>query len=126
MALFEQTAQCLCHYLFEEEGSATRMAREIATLATFCGFEKEITLAWNASAPEWLIASPGLSLEDKCGNKKRKAVKKVVVMNWGCKDFDLQVDGNDPRLVCSSCHEGCANCLWIQQVLLEIQRNEGR
>jgi hypothetical protein len=88
-------------------------------LATFCGFEKEVVRAWSKGAPDWRHTSPGLCLEGKCGNVECKAVKKWVIMNWGCNDFDLLFDGNDPRLVCPICSErvrptACAfnRCLW--------------
>jgi len=75
-------------------------------------------LQWAKSAPEWLIARPGLCLEGKCTNSKCKANGNMVIVNKGIgKPYDLREDkymNNCP--ICSKYVdvELCAfnNCLY--------------
>jgi hypothetical protein len=101
-------------------GALPCAAEDSRSPATFCEFETEVIRQWGkGTGNSWYRAKPGLCLEGICNNPKCPAFQKWVIVNWRYNDFDLQVDGNDSRLVCPSCHEwvaptacGFNNCLW--------------
>ncbi len=48
---------------------------------------------WSKSAPDWRVASMGLSLEGQCQNTKCKAYKSMVIINMGAPViFKLGID----------------------------------
>ena len=47
------------------------------------------TQQWNQDAPDWRVATEGLSLEGECTNSKCQAYNQMVIYNHGFQPFDL-------------------------------------
>ncbi|CAF1536743.1 unnamed protein product [Rotaria sordida] len=62
-------------------------------------------LNWSTSAPEWLIASPGLCLEGQCTNRSCKAYSQTVIMNIRFKKFDMLLGVNETTCKCPMCQK---------------------
>lgn len=60
-------------------------------------------LNWSYSAPDWLVAEPGLCIEGYCDNRMCPAYQELVVHNAGFAHFDLVLDTASNRCRCPMC-----------------------
>lgn len=86
---------------------------------------------WGKTAPDWLIAYPGLCLEGICKNKACDAVGKKVIMSMGYREFDIVKDTSKKTTVCPMCKSfvnptTCAfnRCWWRYEGIKQVDESE--
>ncbi|CAF1055198.1 unnamed protein product [Rotaria sp. Silwood1] len=76
-------------------------------------------IEWAKTAPDWLIAAPGLCLEGLCKNGACVAKDRKVIMSMGYIEFDVLRGPNSKTTKCPMCSKyvnpttcGFNNCWW--------------